>query len=76
MTEPELRALVRDVIAREVRQQASVPDPRSVESSRLMHRHASHAMFVLPVGSDGDGPCLIEPAVMCNHCGYCTSYGH
>jgi hypothetical protein len=33
-------------------------------------------MFVLPVGSDDDGPCLIEPAVMCNHCGYCKSYGH
>jgi len=31
---------------------------------------------VLPVGSDGDGPCLIEPAVTCNHCGYCKSYGH
>jgi len=33
-------------------------------------------MFILPAGSDGDGPCLIEPAVMCNHCGYCKSYGH
>ena len=31
---------------------------------------------VLPAGADTDGPCLIEPAVMCNHCGYCKSYGH
>jgi len=38
--------------------------------------HASHGMFVLPVGSDSDGPCLIEPEVICNHCGYCKSYGH
>ena len=30
-------------------------------------------MFVLPVGADSDGPCLIEPAVICNHCGYCKS---
>jgi len=41
-----------------------------------MRQHSSHAMFILPAGSDGDGPCLIEPAVMCNHCGYCKSYGH
>ena len=33
-------------------------------------------MFVLPVGADTEGPCIIEPAVMCNHCGYCKSLGH
>jgi hypothetical protein len=33
-------------------------------------------MFMLPAGADGDGPCIIEPAVTCNHCGYCKSYGH
>ena len=30
----------------------------------------------LPAGMDTDGPCMIEPAVACNHCGYCKSYGH
>jgi hypothetical protein len=75
MTELELRALVRDVIARHGLQE-STSDPRAVEAARLMRQHSSHAMFVLPVGSDSDGPCLIEPAVMCNHCGYCKSYGH
>ena len=30
----------------------------------------------LPAGAELDGPCLIEPAVLCNHCGYCQSYGH
>jgi hypothetical protein len=74
MTEPELRALVRDVIAR-VRPDGAAPE--SVPGvATLPRRHASHAMFVLPEGSDTDGPCLIEPAVMCNHCGYCKSYGH
>ena len=34
------------------------------------------ALFAVPVGADGDGPCVIEPAVACNHCGYCKSYGH
>jgi len=74
MTDAELRALVRDVIAR-VRQDTA-PDPRSTDALRIARHHSSHAMFVLPVGSDADGPCLIEPAVTCNHCGYCKSYGH
>jgi hypothetical protein len=75
MNEPELRALVRDVIARTARQHQVAGDPPRLDVTHLQ-RHASHAMFVLPVGTDSDGPCLIEPAVMCNHCGYCKSYGH
>ena len=39
----------------------------------LFRSHASHGLLPVP---SGDGPCLIEPAVMCNHCGYCKSYGH
>jgi hypothetical protein len=76
MTEPELRALVREVIARHARQSVASPEGESAFGMRQTREHASHAMFVLPVGSDADGPCLIEPAVMCNHCGYCKSYGH
>lgn len=74
MTDAELRAVVRDVIAR-VRHDTA-PYPRPVDALRIARQHSSHAMFVLPVGSDADGPCLIEPAVACNHCGYCKSYGH
>jgi hypothetical protein len=73
MNEGALRELVRDVIARHAR--GDLTGTRAAEPPRLQ-RHASHAMFVLPEGSDSDGPCLIEPAVMCNHCGYCKSYGH
>jgi hypothetical protein len=75
MNEPELRALVRDVIARTVGQDASPGGVRRFDVA-LPQRHPSHGMFVLPVGADTEGPCLIEPAVMCNHCGYCKSYGH
>jgi hypothetical protein len=77
MTESELRGLVRDAIARHATRDDSAPgsDP-AVGTIRFPHQHPSHGMFVLPVGSDSDGPCLIEPAVMCNHCGYCKSYGH
>ena len=77
MTEHELRALVRDAIARHG--QFSPAEPRldaSAGRPALLRAHLSHAQFVLPVGMDTDGPCLIEPAVQCNHCGYCKSYGH
>jgi hypothetical protein len=39
--------------------------------------HPSHVLIALPAGADsGDGACIIEPAVACNHCGYCKSVGH
>jgi hypothetical protein len=34
-------------------------------------------LVALPAGADtDDGVCIIEPAVACNHCGYCKSVGH
>jgi hypothetical protein len=38
--------------------------------------HASHVLLPLLRGADDGGACLIEPAVRCNRCGYCLSYGH
>ena len=73
MNEQELRSVVREAIARHTAA-ASQPAPRPVPA--FFHLHASHGMFTLPAGADGEGPCIIEPAVMCNHCGYCKSYGH
>src|SRR5919108_4771517 len=35
--------------------------------------YASFGLLPLARGADGDGACLIEPAVRCNHCGYCLS---
>jgi hypothetical protein len=79
MTEQELRALVRDAIARHLTPSpgARLPlaDSAAMPAS-FLRQHASHAMFTLPDGADSDGPCVIEPAVLCNHCGYCKSIGH
>ena len=71
MTEQELRELVRDAVARQVRHEASTPRPVQLPGS-----HPSHALLTLVVGGDPDGACLIEPTVRCVHCGYCQSYGH
>ena len=73
MTEQELRTLVREAIARHAAPGVAYPDPGRAATPRL---HSSHSMFVLAAGADGDGACIIEPAVSCNHCGYCKSLGH
>jgi hypothetical protein len=76
MTEQELRALVRDAIARNTASTASDSTRYAAPSPVSPRQHFSHAMFPVAGGSDGDGVCIIEPAVACNHCGYCKSLGH
>jgi hypothetical protein len=74
MTEQELRALVRDAIAKHAGARAADPEPSRATSAR---QHPSHTLIALPSGADSDdGLCIIEPAVACNHCGYCKSLGH
>ena len=72
MNEQELRTLVRDAIARHM----LGGDAHRQATIAQMPQHASHGLFVLPAGMDTGGPCIIEPAVPCNHCGYCKSLGH
>lgn len=70
MNEDALRALVREAVARHL----PVPDPVGRGAAPLRFApDASHFRYTLP---ESDGPCLIEPAVACNHCGYCQSHGH
>ena len=74
MTEQELRALVRDAIARH-----AATGRRSAAGASQTRRRAPAARTRATrcsrcrLGTDTDGPCLIEPAVTCNHCGYCKS---
>ena len=70
MNEDDLRTLVREAVARHL----SAPDEPARERAPLVFAaHASHYRYALPPSG---GPCLIEPAVQCNHCGYCESHGH
>jgi hypothetical protein len=82
MTEQELRALIRDAIAKVGAASPgaahAVPYAAASAARRFSPagvNHSSHAMFTLAPG-DPDGRCMIEPGVACNHCGYCKSYGH
>lgn len=44
---------------------APVPSPLSLSFSQYqLHR------------ADGDTMCIVEPAVQCNHCGFCKCHGH
>lgn len=72
MEDAELRELVREAIARHTTPQAVAPPARPSFDGR----HASHALLAIVAGGEGDGACIIEPAVLCNHCGYCQSFGH
>jgi hypothetical protein len=71
MNEAELRAIVRETIARV----ASRRDSVVADTPTLLHlsSHPSSYQYTLP---PSDGPCLIEPGVRCNHCGYCQTHGH
>ena len=78
MNEEALRALVRETIARQLPGQKPSATRRG---EGLIHDepwrgHASHILLRVASGDELDGPCLIEPSVRCNHCGYCQSVGH
>jgi hypothetical protein len=70
MTDQELRAMIRDAIARQIGVARVAPDPAAAFSD-----HVSHLRLALDPGGD-EGACIIEPAVRCTHCGYCQSLGH
>lgn len=87
MNEEAVRALVREVVARHLGNAAGLPRAQSRGPAEWAHQystprplplawHASHARHSVLSGEEADGPCFIEPAVRCNHCGYCQSHGH
>ncbi|MGE0450371.1 MAG: hypothetical protein AB7Q29_12410 [Vicinamibacterales bacterium] len=77
ISEPDLRALVRGAIERHVGPRSPAPATAAGPAAALesaCRAHASHAILLLPLQPDES--CVIEPAVRCDHCGYCKSLGH
>ena len=82
MHEEELRALVRDAIARHLGEASAPPGQAARGADSTPDRqsawkiHPSHGRFVFLAPVERDAPCVVEPQVTCHHCGFCQSYGH
>jgi len=75
MNEQELRLLVRAAVERHLGSGAPpAAQPLAPHPSPRVSVHASHVLYTGLVNV-GDA-CVIEPAVACDHCGYCKSHGH
>lgn len=87
MNEVDVRALVREAVARHFGPQASrgpAGPPRAAAMPSLpahaMHGgavvagHSSHALYLTLLNASDS--CVIEPSATCDHCGYCKSHGH
>ncbi len=70
MTEDEIRAVIRQVLA------AKGLSPAGVAPAGPFHQRASGDRFGMLAPTPLGSPCVIEPAVGCNQCGYCMSLGH
>jgi hypothetical protein len=79
VNEDELRALVRMAIQKHLGSQSSAS---AREPLGELRRDASGPETVISFAqyrldrAAGDTTCLIEPAVQCNHCGFCKCHGH
>jgi hypothetical protein len=77
ISDSDLRALVRDVIAQGVKTDRPQADAQPVQSdASATGLHVSHQRLTRLTSADADGFCLIEPTVRCSRCGYCLSLGH
>jgi hypothetical protein len=80
VNEDELRALVRAAIQRNLGTAAEggvATKLAQVQASEVgaQSMSMSFGQYRLERAAD-DTMCLIEPAVRCNHCGFCKCHGH
>ena len=75
MNEDDIRALIRDAIARHLGPAEPLESPHAHQHAHTHQQGMSFHRYALPRAAD-DVMCLIEPAVRCNHCGYCQCHGH
>jgi hypothetical protein len=75
MTDDEIRQLVRGAIARHLGGASrSTPAPAQPTGS-MPAVPIAFARYPIPRAAD-EVMCIIEPAVRCNHCGFCQCHGH
>jgi hypothetical protein len=76
MNEQDLRALVRDAVARHMGgAHAEAPNESLPARTAVPHQpHPSHSLYLTLVNTTD--ACIIEPSVPCEHCEYCKSHGH
>ena len=72
MNDDELRALIRAAIQRHMGESPASP---AATIAAEMPVSISFGQYRLE-RARGDTSCLIEPAVQCNHCGFCKCHGH
>jgi hypothetical protein len=73
MTDDEIRSLIRAAVQKHLGASAVVPAPAAPPQPPVLS--ISFGRYALPRAED-DTMCIIEPAVKCNHCGYCQCHGH
>ena len=79
MNDEELRALIRDAIQRHMGgapgRAVAPAQPDATSATPPNAVSISFGQYRLERAA-GDTSCLIEPAVQCNHCGFCKCHGH
>jgi len=78
VTDDDVRALVREAIQKHLGGGSAPPSgghPSGLPADSPQPLMLSFSRYKVQRVSD-DGMCLIEPAVRCNHCGYCECHGH
>jgi hypothetical protein len=83
MNDDELRGLIRAAIQKHI---GAEPAESTAGTIRLKPDAPPRLSAPVPVSisfgqyrlerAGGDTSCLIEPAVQCNHCGFCKCHGH
>ena len=82
MNDEELRSLIRQAIEKHMGGSAQVrlkPDTTGTgpDTTVVMEIPVSISFGQYQLERPaGDTSCLIEPAVQCNHCGFCKCHGH
>ena len=78
MSTADVRAAVEGAIRRHLESREASPAQVPTASTRAAAAagHPSHVRFIVLDGATSGGPCVIEPAVACIHCGHCQTQGY